>query len=51
MLEILQFYVSGFWIWLGITMALSIVVSGIVKIVAIIVIALGGNEVTLKIDD
>ena len=25
MLEILQFYVSGFWVWLGITIGLGIV--------------------------
>lgn len=25
MLEVLQFYVSGFWVWLGITCGLSIV--------------------------
>jgi len=25
MLEILTFYVSGFWVWLGITFGLSIV--------------------------
>ena len=27
MLEILQFYVSGFWVWLGIAVGLVIVVS------------------------
>jgi hypothetical protein len=37
MLEILTLYVSSFWVWLGITIALGIVVDGIVKIVAVIV--------------
>lgn len=26
MLEVLQFYVSGFWVWLGITIGLSLLV-------------------------
>ena len=25
MMELLEFYVSGFWVWLGITIGLSIV--------------------------
>jgi len=29
MLEILHFYVSGFWIWLGITLGLVVVFDGI----------------------
>ena len=33
MLEILQFYMSGFWVWLGLTIALSIVVKGVVVLV------------------
>ena len=40
MLEILQFYVSGFWIWLGITLGLGIIVSGIVRALAIIVMGI-----------
>ena len=34
MLEILQFYVSGFWVWLGITVGLvyiGVAVSGIAE--------------------
>lgn len=27
MLEILQFYVSGFWVWLGITIGIYIVMA------------------------
>lgn len=34
MLEILQFYVSGFWVWLGITVGLIMVLKGMVLIVA-----------------
>lgn len=33
MLEILQFYVSGFWVWAGITIGLSIVTSCAVGII------------------
>lgn len=29
MLEILQFYVSGFWVWLGISVGLMIVAEAI----------------------
>lgn len=32
MLEILQFYVSGFWVWLGITIGIGIVVEGLVQL-------------------
>ena len=34
MLEIMQFYVSGFWTWLGLTVGLGIVVSGIVEVIS-----------------
>jgi hypothetical protein len=34
MLEILQFYVSSFWIWAGLTTALGLIVQGLVMIVA-----------------
>ena len=46
MLEILQFYVSGFWIWLGITVGLGIVVKGIV-IVLISIFSRGNVNVRL----
>lgn len=29
MLELLQFYVSGFWVWAGITIGMSVVATGI----------------------
>jgi hypothetical protein len=48
MLEILTLYVSSFWIWAGITVALSIVVSGIVKIIAIIALSLTGKDFTIN---
>jgi hypothetical protein len=41
MLEILQFYVSGFWIWLGITIGLTIIVKGIA--IVLISISSRGN--------
>lgn len=34
MLEVLQFYVSGFAEWLGITIGLAIIVQGIVAAIA-----------------
>ena len=34
MLEILQFYVSSFWIWLGITVGVYIIATAIASIVA-----------------
>ncbi|NDV53852.1 hypothetical protein [Salipiger sp. PrR003] len=38
MLDILQFYVSGFWVWLGLTIGLSLVV----KMIALLVLGLAG---------
>ena len=47
MLEILQFYVSGFWIWLGITIGLGIVVKGI----AIVLISIfSRSNVNVRLD-
>ena len=44
MLEILQFYVSGFWVWCGITIALAMVLTGITRlIVCTITVARGGS--------
>lgn len=34
MLEILQFYVSGFWTWAGITIGLAILVQGAALLIA-----------------
>lgn len=31
MIEILEFYVSGFWVWLGLTVGLALIVEGIGK--------------------
>ena len=36
MIDILQLYVSGFWVWLGLTIGLAIVVKLIIILVAII---------------
>lgn len=35
-MEILQFYVSGFWIWAGLTIGLSVVVTGLAGIVSVV---------------
>jgi hypothetical protein len=43
MLEILTLYVSSFWVWLGITIALSLIVDGIVKIFAVLIAGLTNN--------
>jgi len=34
MLEVLQFYVSGFWVWVGLTWGLVIVVHGVTLVIA-----------------
>lgn len=33
MLEIMQFYVSGFWVWLGLTIGLGLIVKLLIVIV------------------
>lgn len=35
MLEVLQFYVSGFWTWLGLTIGLSVVAGGLAGLIRI----------------
>lgn len=46
MLEILQFYVSGFWVWLGLTFALAIVTKGVIVVFALILATLSGKNLT-----
>lgn len=41
MLDILQFYVSGFWVWLGITLGISIAGHAVARIV----IAFWGKDI------
>lgn len=45
MLEILQFYVSGFWVWLGLTAGLGIVVQGLIAFFVGSIAALRGTPV------
>jgi hypothetical protein len=45
MLDVLQFYVSGFWIWLGITIGIGIVVKGIIITVVGGAAAIRGSSV------
>ena len=33
MLEVLQFYVSGFWVWLGITIGLHVCITLVASII------------------
>lgn len=44
MLEILQFYVSNFWVWLGITIGLYIAMIAVVGVGAGLTGALGGGR-------
>lgn len=44
MLEILQFYVSGFWVWLGITVGLYAVLLGGAMIMSSVLSALAGRK-------
>jgi ABC-type multidrug transport system permease subunit len=45
MLEILQFYVSSFWVWLGITLGAAIVLKWLVVFAMAIIAAFRGNDV------
>jgi hypothetical protein len=45
MLEIMQFYVSGFWIWLGLTIGLGIVCSLILRLVLGMATAITGRSI------
>lgn len=48
MLEILQFYVSGFWVWLGITIALALVLKWTVVLIISCIAAIRGSNVKIK---
>lgn len=43
-MEFIQFYVSSFWVFLGITIGLSCVINGIVAIVKIIALTFIKNK-------
>lgn len=43
MLEVLQFYVSGFWVWLGINIGLGIIAQTSVVIMVGVVSAIRGR--------
>jgi hypothetical protein len=45
MLQILELYVSGFWIWLGITIGLGIVTKSIVALIVGSIEAMRGGNV------
>ena len=44
MLEVLQFYVSGFWVWLGITMGLWVVLAMGAMILSAVLTAIVGRK-------
>ncbi len=46
MLEILQFYVSGFWVWLGITFGVALVGGLVVKLIVGTLAAIRGADIT-----
>jgi hypothetical protein len=48
MLEVLQFYVSGFWTWLGITIGLGIVAKLILGLVLGSLAAAKGGSVRIE---
>jgi hypothetical protein len=47
MIEVLQFYVSGFWIWCGLTIGLSIVVGGTYRLVIGSIAAFKGASIRI----
>lgn len=47
MLEILQFYVSGFWTWAGITVGLALIGRLIVAAFAVLVAGITGRQVNI----
>jgi len=47
MLEVLQFYVSGFWVWLGLTIGLGLFVKLIISLWAIAWGAMTGTAVKI----
>jgi len=44
MLEILQFYVSGFWVWLGITAGLYVVLAMAAVVLSSVLTAIVGRK-------
>jgi hypothetical protein len=44
MLEILQFYVSGFWVWLGLTCGLYVVIIGGAMLLSSVLSAIVGRK-------
>jgi hypothetical protein len=47
MLDLLQLYVSSFWVWLGITIGLAVVLKFTVILVAVTLGVLRGHSVDL----
>lgn len=51
MLEILQFYVSGFWIWAGITIAGAFIIRAFIVLIAVIICAVKGDKISFSFLD
>ena len=51
MLEIMQLYVSGFWVWAGITIAGAFLVRGFIVLVAVIICAIKGEKISFSFLD
>lgn len=44
MIAVLEFYVSGFWTWLGLTIGLSVVSGGFLRSMAFAIMSLRGDK-------
>lgn len=44
MLEVLQFYVSGFWVWLGLTIGMAVMSHGLLALVGVIGVIIGSGR-------
>ena len=49
MVEILQFYVSGFWVWAGITIAGAFLIRAAIMLIAVTIAAVKGDKITLNL--
>jgi hypothetical protein len=48
MLEILEFYVSSFWIWAGITYGIGVIGGLAIKLIAVTIVAINGDDITIN---
>lgn len=48
MLEIMQFYVSNFWVWAGLTIAGAFIIRGFIGLVYVVIAAVRGQKPDLS---